>query len=203
MSLTSSLELKLYTENQDSLVVGAPEPNARSQALVFHSNQHKWWIKVTFIGTVSPKMKRERRQEYQELIRLIDYASLHLLDDMVTELVLEEGPEINSSLKIKYETNTTNRFAKLARNMSYRIQEDPLRVTYPSSLEYPYFENIDMRELTVEEEIANGVCRVFHGSDRKPYILNINRPLYLPGGTDVIRKELENLHYFRSVPNIV
>ncbi|KAJ5800226.1 protein kinase domain-containing protein [Penicillium psychrosexuale] len=86
---TSDLELKSYCEDQDFLCNGEPEPNSRSQTLIYHFENKKWWIKVTFKGAISSfpqnKTKCERRKEYQDFVKLIDFDPLALLDDTVSE----------------------------------------------------------------------------------------------------------------------
>lgn len=71
VSLCHSLELKSYREDEDYLAEGRPEPSSRSQTLIYHLRDQKWWIKVTFRGAVfhtlddaepkQSKSKRERR----------------------------------------------------------------------------------------------------------------------------------------------
>ena len=96
---TCLLELKQYSEGQDHLVYGFPEPNSRSQTLIYHFQDRQWWIKVTFLGTLfqgdeteptHKTTKRERRKEYRGFINLIDYQTLPLLNDTVSELLLEK-----------------------------------------------------------------------------------------------------------------
>lgn len=62
----------------------------------------------------------------------------------------------------------------------------------------------DRAELEEEYEITDGVHRVLCKTDGVSYVMKVvNRPLYYPQDTDVIRKELENLELFRGVPGIV
>ncbi|KAJ5784029.1 protein kinase domain-containing protein [Penicillium psychrosexuale] len=208
------LELKSYCEDRDFRAEGRPEPNSRSQALIYHFEDKKWWIKVTFKGAVSSfphdvepeqvKSKRERRKEFQQFVTLIDFHSLALLDDTVTELILSEDPKTTEPVNIHREPEDTNRFAKLINNLRFHIREDPLRVAYPPCIQFPSFRAINVAELIEEDEITDGVFRVLHRGDRIPYILKVvNRPLYQPRDTDVIRKELENLEHFRGVTGIV
>lgn len=123
----------------------------------------------------------------------------------MTEVILDTMPETVDVIDVKRKLEDTNRFAKLIRNLRYRILEDPLRVTYPSCLRFPFsFRTIHVAELMNEEEITDLVFRVFHRGDRMPYILKVvNRPLYQPRDSDVLRKGLENLEYFEGVPGIV
>lgn len=137
--------------------------------------------------------------EYQDFTKLRDYASFPLLGDTVTELVLEWAAETLNVVGIRHRAEeVTNKFAKLVKNLRYRIQEDPLRVIHPSCREFPTFRTIDMTELIEEEEIADGMFRVFHNSGQMPCIFKlIKRPVYQPHDTEVIQTELENLEYFR------
>ena len=213
-NVTQSLELKQYFESHDHLVRGTPEPSSRSQALIYRFKDHKWWIKVTFLGTLYQSSeteaaqkipKRERRREYQEFVNRINYRTLPLLDDTVSELVLENSPGMTNHIDLNVEArDSANPLVKIAKSLSYRIQEEPFRVTYPSCCEFPSFRCIDWAELEEEDEIADGVHRVCPKTARVPYVLKVvNRPLYHPHDTNVIRKELENLERFKGVPGIV
>ncbi|KAJ5582999.1 serine/threonine protein kinase [Penicillium sp. DV-2018c] len=207
LSTTPDLELISYCEDRDFQAEGKPEPNSRSQYLVYYSQDKKWWIKVTFKGAVSPehiKSKPERRYEFQDFVRLIDFRSFTLLDGTVTEVILDEDPRTTEPLKLYREPENTNRFAKLARNLRFHIREDPSRVIYPPCLQFPSFRAINVAELKEEDEISDGVFRVLHQRDRKSYILKVvNRPFYQPRDSDVIQQELENLEQFKGVAGIV
>ncbi|GES62755.1 serine/threonine protein kinase [Aspergillus terreus] len=209
------IEFKSYCEDEDYLVEGKPEPTSRSQYLIYHSTDSRWWVKVTFRGelhrilasstTESRPSKRERRKMYQNIVNLIDYASLPLLDDTVTEVILEEPLGKHNALVIRdSQEPCTAPFASFLGRLGYKIREDPSRVVYPSCIEYTSFRPINVTDLSERVEIVDGVFRVLNVTDKMPYILKVvNRSLYWPHGTDVIRKELENIHRFRGVPNIV
>ena len=51
--IRTDLEFKLYSKDRDFRAEGKPEPNSRSQTLIYHLHDKKWWIKVTFKGVVS------------------------------------------------------------------------------------------------------------------------------------------------------
>lgn len=70
---------------------------------------------------------------------MIDFQSLVLLDDTVTELVLKEDTKIAEPVNLHREPEDTNRLTKLIRNLLFYIREDPLRVIYPPSLQFPVF----------------------------------------------------------------
>ncbi|KAB8224318.1 kinase domain protein [Aspergillus novoparasiticus] len=130
---------------------------------------------------------------------MINYKSLPLLDDTVTEVLLEQLTGISGTLDMNNSAEgTSNRIVNLAGNLRYCNREDPERVFYPIWNEFPSFHQIDASEITEEAEIKDGI---FHVSNyQRPYILKVvNRPR----DTDVIRKELESLACFHNVPNIV
>lgn len=91
-----------------------------------------------------------------------------------------------------------------AKSLSYRVQEDPSRVTYPSCCGFSSFRCVNCAELEEEYEITDGVHRVFCKTDGVSYVLKVvNRPLYYPHDSEVIRKEIENLELFKGFPGIV
>ncbi|KAJ5720263.1 protein kinase domain-containing protein [Penicillium malachiteum] len=184
------LEFNAYCEDRDFRAQGKHEPNSRSQTVIHRSHNKKWWIKITLNGAIpssenirpaQPKSKRERRNELQDFVTMIDFQSLVLLDDTVTELILNEDTgkidTANRCLQLPF----INQPIWLIRNIRYHIREDPLRA-----------------------EITNGVFRVDHKGDRTLYILKVvNRHFYYPQDTVVIQQELENLKQFREARGIV
>ncbi|KAL4783833.1 protein kinase [Aspergillus varians] len=212
-SLKASTRLRSYSEESDYATEGNPVVNVRSQTLIYHGNNSQWWIKVTFRGDVysilnQPRVssKRGRRNEFQTFVGLIDYGSLPLLDDTVTELILDTlTGEQGSKLIIRAnEESTNNPFVKIVSRLRWNVQEDPSRVVYPLCDEFPAFQPINLDELSDQREIADGVFQVLNISNNTPYILKVvNRPLYQSHDTEAIRKELENFEIFRNKPNIV
>ncbi|PYH95073.1 kinase domain protein [Aspergillus ellipticus CBS 707.79] len=191
------LELKSYSENQDFLAEGKPEPSSRSQNLIYLLDDNRWWVRVTLLGTIGGLIhdakreqtsKRERRQLFQNFITRISYKSLPLLADTVTEIIIGEYTAtigLESELVFDGATDMMNIRDSPLR---CRVQEDPLRVIYPSCDEFPAFRKINKEELENATEITDGI---------------VNRPLYQPRDTDVIRMEMENLQHFAGSANIV
>lgn len=128
-----------------------------------------------------PKCKR--RKEFQDFVKAINYGSLALLDNTVTEIILREESEPATTIRLNCETREpTNRIARVARKLRYQIQEDPLRVIYLSCVEFPSLDRINVTELTDKVEITDGVFQVYRAGI--PYILKIiNRPFYQPRDT--------------------
>lgn len=141
----------------------------------------------------------------RKFVNLINDRKLRFLDDTVSELLLENSPEIANLIDLNFDAgDSANQLVKIAKSLSYRVQEDPSRVAYPSCCEFPSFRPVNWTELEEEDEISDGVHRVFCKTDGVPYVLKVvNRPLYYPHDTEVIRKELENLELFKGVPGIV
>ncbi|KAL3712889.1 hypothetical protein TMatcc_001591 [Talaromyces marneffei ATCC 18224] len=101
MIVTPPLEFKSYQEDENYLSQQQPEPNSRSQTLIFHHNGNKWCIKVTVKGAVPsafdskelPKSnKRKRQKEFEDFVKLINFESLTLLQDTVTEVLVGGRP---------------------------------------------------------------------------------------------------------------
>jgi Asp-tRNA(Asn)/Glu-tRNA(Gln) amidotransferase B subunit len=126
-SMTSNLELKSYFEDKDFRAEGKPEPNRRSQTLIYRLQDKKWWIRVSLQGAVSsltqnsqpdqPQLKRERRNELQELVRMINFQSLALLDDTVTELVLNQGTNPIEAINLHLKLEDSNRLTKVIKHL--------------------------------------------------------------------------------------
>ncbi|KAF3484178.1 protein kinase [Arthroderma uncinatum] len=161
---TPQLDFKAYWEDEDHLAQGEPEPNVRSQTLVYHYKGKKWWIKVTLMGLIScisneqKASKRERRKEFQGFVKVINYGSLALLDDTMTEIILREEPEVATAIELYCEaTDSASRIAGVVSKLRYQIREDPLRVIYLLCEEFPSLDQINITELTNKVEIADGV----------------------------------------------
>jgi tRNA A-37 threonylcarbamoyl transferase component Bud32 len=149
------------------------------------------------------KIKTRRRNEFQDFITILDFQSQALLDNTVTELILEESTKATAAIKVHDDPENTNRVMEF-KNLQVSLREDPLRVIYPPTCQFPTFRTIRLAELVQEYEIADGVFRVLHKGNDKSYVLKmVNRPSYQPLDSDVIRQELENLEQFKSIAGIV
>lgn len=121
-------------------------------------------------------------------------------------MILEESNDRSESVvKIRHTREfTVSPFANLSGKLKYTIREDPSRVIYPLCDKFPALRKFETTELFEQAEIIDGVFHVIDANDKTPYILKaINRPLYQPYNTEVIRTELKNLEYFRGESNIV
>ncbi|PYI25017.1 kinase-like protein [Aspergillus indologenus CBS 114.80] len=235
---TPRIELKKYSESSDHHASGLPEPVRRSQTLIYYIDNDRWWITVTLLGPIAKLLEnlgiqqqqheqqqapyRERREFFRSFVQQLDYKTLPLLADTVTEIILgeyekDENDETNDNdendenittpgLEVEVTVGTTTNMTETKGNaiptfLRCRIQEDPLRVVYPSCDEFPFFRRINYEELTKGADITDYVYWVSNGGAQ--YVLKmVNRAIYYPEDTEVIRKELENLEYFAGVPNI-
>lgn len=213
---TLTLELQSYHESEEHSVFNEPEPRSRSQNVIFRAHGRVWWVRVTFQGTIyhlseagndGKKKKSERRKEFQEFVKSINYHPLPLLDDTVTEVILTLSPERPCLIEVHSEShNERNVFINHATHFDCEIREDPLRVIYPLISEFTTFEAIDVSSVEIKSEIADDrVFRVrLHHRGEQDYIYKtVDRPFYRTSDTEAIRKELKNLDYFRNAPHIV
>ena len=221
-----------YVENESFLCLGHPEPHIRHQELIFHSQQSRWNIKVTFrseaiqqqftkatshdtcIFVREPiKKKLERRQEFQNFIQHINFQELPLISDTVTEinLVLEspqfESPIHNPDKLHSVEdisTGVRNRFLLVASALKVTIQEDPLRVKYPVYAKDSTLPEVLLEDISTEKDFNGSVFRVKRAGESQLYVYKkVDRPFYEPNDTCVFLSELKNLKLFRGKPHIV
>lgn len=196
LSTASDLEYNSYCEDRDFRAEGKLEPNSRSQNAIYHRNDKTWWVKVTFNGDWSSfscngargqiKPKRERCNEFQDFVKTLDFRSYNLLDNTVTEVILEDGTEETAPILVNQGPEEDNGSKKL-KNLQISLREDPARVIYPPAYQFPNFRAIENTELSQKHEIADGVFRVLHENDNKSYILKVvNRPFYQPRDSNVI-----------------
>lgn len=212
----STLELESYHESEEHAVWNEPEPRSRSQNLKFRAQGCVWWVRVTFSGTIyhlsnagnaGKKRKIERRKEFEEFVKSINYHPLPLLDDTVTQVILTLSSERLCLVEARSEShNKHNIFINHATHFDYEIREDPLRVIYPLLSEFPTLKAIDVSSVKNEIEIADG--RVFRvrlcdGGEQEYVYKTVDRPFYRISDTETIRKELENLEYFNNARHIV
>ncbi|KAJ5385484.1 hypothetical protein N7517_003395 [Penicillium concentricum] len=207
------LKHKNYSEDRkndpsnDAELNKDPEPHIRWLTLIVRDCGCQWWIKIIVIGTLThfrpPKEFRDRRDEFTQFARSIDYRSLPLLDDTLTQisLIISQGTHNIVRVRQGFEFQD-NAYAAIAYKMNYEITEDPKRVFYPvcpsSSLR-----KIDVNQLQSKSEILGGVSKVLLENQAFVY-KEINRPLYIPPwDTQCIMKELEVLTQFQGYPGIV
>lgn len=138
--------------------------------------------------------------DIQEFVKSISYYSLPVLDDTVTEVILTLSSERLYAIDARSKShNERNVFINHATHFDCEIREDPFRVIYQLLSEFPTFRAIDVSSVENKIEIADG--RVFHV--RLEYVYKtVDRSFYTKADTDAIRKELENLEYFRSAQYI-
>ncbi|RDW70897.1 uncharacterized protein DSM5745_08408 [Aspergillus mulundensis] len=227
----TALEFKSYDEDQAYLASENPEPHSRSSTVIYYDYNRsatsprtsKWWVKVTFRGYVYGQKVpiHQRQRELENFVQCIDFSSIPLLDDTVTEVLLDDPSTTSLSEKTEAEERVTvtgavlkmhaghklnpnNPFAPVAASLRYTTREDPARVIYPSLDEFASFQRIRSEILVDRTEINDHVFRVRHGPRNKPYILKtVNRAFYKTHDTEAMRNELGTLARFRNAPNLV
>ncbi|KAI1987788.1 hypothetical protein LOZ53_004156 [Ophidiomyces ophidiicola] len=210
---------RTYQEDESYRCVGGSRPSHCSLNAIVRSGHNKWHIKVTSRWTPGQPKKRksERRLEFERFISHIDYGSLPpLLDNTVTEIELAvvtkpsfPGPHPNM-LPLKSDLNTLptsgNRFAEIASKLSYKIREDPLRVTYPH-LEELSVSTRWISDIQTKREIQHAVpwiSQVQLKNDKNWYIYKeIDGPFHSPRDSVVLQQELQNLKLFRGISSVV
>lgn len=111
------------------------EPCERSENIIFHADGSKWHVRVSFkakIGITTRNGLLRRRKKLEALICLIDFRSLPLLPDTVSELVIERAlsPLCSPKLPMK-PVSQLDSTESCDACWVYTIQEDASRVLYP------------------------------------------------------------------------
>ena len=209
---STSTRITSYHESEEHTLFNEPEPRSRSQKLIFRAHGCVWWIRVTFQGTIyhlseagnaGKKKKSERRKEFQEFVKSINYHQLPLLDEIVTEVILTLSPERRCLLETHSESyNERNLFINHATHFDCDIREDPSRVIYSLLSEFTTFEAIDVSSVEIKSEIADE--RVFrvrlrHRGEQDYIYKKVDRPFYRTSDTEAIPKELESTSEMRSI----
>ncbi|KAJ5952858.1 uncharacterized protein N7479_011271 [Penicillium vulpinum] len=201
-------ELQSYSENIDFDCDDLPEPKIRHQTLIFRNHSCKWHIKVTVIGTVFgfrsiKKSLPERHHEFKQFALSIDYTSLPLIADTVTEIEYTLSNENFNSITVQNETTfADNAFMTSMNMMTCEIKEDAKRVVYPIDGISSSLRRIKLEQLQDKVQISTAVFKVCFASQTFVY-KEINRMGYLPLDTDNILQEIEALEIFQGCSNIV
>ncbi|KAJ5930556.1 hypothetical protein N7466_006049 [Penicillium verhagenii] len=192
---------------------GISESDSRSQTVIYRVPDKKWWIKITVEGAIPcsscdirpqhVKSFRERCNKLQDFIKTIDFQSLALLDDTVTEIILNEDTRNVDFAKLCLDPKVSNPPPSLIGNMRYLIREDPMRVRYPPATQFPSLRPIRSADLIKEVRMTPGVFRVRHKFENKQYVLKeVKVPGYIPQDTNIILQELANLEQFKGTRGI-
>ncbi|KAH8586149.1 hypothetical protein B0O99DRAFT_656987 [Bisporella sp. PMI_857] len=193
------------------------EPESRSLKFVYYSSQLKWHVKVTFKGTFQSAQtsnfarKPERRKHLMNFCLCIDFNSINLLNDTVTELIITHQQDARTTnpqcqmLWFKTTLDTETEYLFIANRLCVSIQEDSLRVRFPiytSAVSSVLTTKVS--EITKTQELSIGVytARIV-GSETTYVYKEVDRPLYKPKDSEVLEKELRNLTLLRSIESVV
>lgn len=198
---------KTYKEDQGYRADDS-EPCERSENIVFHADGLKWHVKVNFrakIGITKRSGLLRRRKKLEALICLIDFRSVPLLPDTVTELVIERAsyPLCSSKLPMKpvsqLDSNEPGDTCWV-----YTIQEDASRILYPIYDVESGLPTMALSEIEVKEQISNNVFLVTGNGRGETFIYKtVEHPFYEQSHTTVFQQELRNIMLLRGCRNIV
>lgn len=141
------------------------ELRERPENIIFHADGLKWHVKVTFkakIGITKRCGLLRRRKKLEALICLIDFRSVPLLPDTVSELVIERASSYllcSPKLPIKplFQAGYTEPSDTC---WVYTIQEDASRVLYPKYDIDSGLPTMALSEIEEKEQISNNVFLV-------------------------------------------
>ncbi|KAJ5649617.1 uncharacterized protein N7484_003340, partial [Penicillium longicatenatum] len=129
---TPDLGYKLYCKDDDFRAQGKLEPNNHSQTLIYTSANNDGLnqpSRVHFPLAMTSRGKKEdgeRRNELLDFVRTIDFQSLLLLDDTVTELIYNANED---NKRMNLPNSTANRVILLdppiSKTLRFNTREDP------------------------------------------------------------------------------
>ncbi|KAL1982189.1 hypothetical protein VTN96DRAFT_1669 [Rasamsonia emersonii] len=143
------------------------------------------------------------------MILLIQFDSLPLLNDTVTELIVADQSVWPDEQRLpmmlaELLAQEGNSLARPGGSFVYKIREDPLRVRYPPYPDDSPLPSVSLSDLQIKQQIADSAHLVLqHGCDRLYVYKTVNRPFYHPHDTETFEQELRNVLLFRGSPNIV
>ncbi|KAI0888370.1 kinase-like domain-containing protein [Annulohypoxylon maeteangense] len=164
--------------------------------LIFKHINRKWHVKVTLtlksmiqLPEINAKWL-QRKKDFEDLCRCINFSGIPLLEDTVTELILSNDlcdPELHL----------------LPQSIRFRIQEDPERIRFPL-YDGGGIPTIDWSAIQKGQEFAAGVHKVYIKERNQHCVYKeVDRPLYEPHDTEVLQQELRNLVLLRNTKGIV
>ncbi|KAJ8115608.1 hypothetical protein OPT61_g2785 [Boeremia exigua] len=202
---------KEYREHEDFKCKGLLEPHIRSQNLICRKGNWEWHVKITFRGTMiredsvkdfiaAQKKRQVRREQLTRFIMSIDFSSLHLVDDTVTELTIEAS---DTSLCPPWSLVPGN-ISNLPADNAYRafsgqlyceIREDSDKIIYPPLPELPEkSKGLPLSCIKVERDLDAAVSLVHIGQKDRLYVFkSIERPLYQPQDSKGVLTEWTHL----------
>ncbi|KAH8588019.1 kinase-like domain-containing protein [Bisporella sp. PMI_857] len=197
---------RTYKEETESK---GTEPKKRWLNLVLSSLNRKWHIKLIFQGKLQSAQNNsfakvtKRRKDLENLCLCINFESIQLLDDTVTELLLSREQDTHrQKLRLKTLPDVESEYAVI-NDLWFCIQEDPYRVRFPI---YNGGSNcVPIRDLSAIKKIKEfgmGVHLVHVDSDEFVY-KEIDRPLYIPRDSEVLEQELRNLELMHANEGVV
>ncbi|KAF2174504.1 hypothetical protein K469DRAFT_614224 [Zopfia rhizophila CBS 207.26] len=211
-----------YHENENFKCYGDPEPHIRSQRIIYRSGDYKWHIKVTFQGTIlykgdtqgllnEQKKRTVRGRQLRNFIQYIEFESLPLLDDTVTEVVFEPSNTNQQPRSVKLPLGSNimnlpadNGYRQFSGQFDYRIIEDLSKIFYPPLPRNCSVAVLPFSNIRKVRDIAPAISLVQIASQKQDYIFkSIDRPLYQPRDSYIIQRELLNLELLRQSPGII
>ncbi|KAJ5471836.1 kinase-like protein [Penicillium diatomitis] len=210
-SISEQLQIRSNTYKEDQEYrADDSEPCERSENIIFHADGLKWHVKVTFKAKIGIEKRcglRMRREKLDALIRLIDFRSVPLLPDTVSELVIERASYPPCSPKLPMKLLSQPDYTEPSdTHWVYTIQEDASRVQYPIYNIDSGLKTMAVSEIEKKEQISNNVFLVtatWNGRDEEFIYKTVEHPFYEQNHTTIFQQELRNILLLRGCQNIV
>lgn len=198
------------------------EPRRRRLHVVASYFDSQWHITITFGGSLHPDRiaranYKKRRQDLEDLCLCLDFNSLPLSDNIVTELritrMYDDTPPYHEkdigdpscTLPLKTAPHIESEYSPVVAHLQLCIREDPFHVRFPSFDTVTDIFTEDLSAVTKCRMLSGGVYEVFlKDRVKQPYVFKaVDRPLYVVEDSQVLDQELKNLQLLRGTQNIL
>jgi len=195
------------------------EPRRRCLRVITRLCRSEWHFTIAFEGSLHEDgrvrvAKAQRRQDLADLYACLDFDSLQLKNDTVTEILIKRAgdstPPVyendlaypNRALPLTALPNLNSEYAHCHADLRFCVREDPRHVRYPAL--HPQLSTKDISEITKIQQLSSGVyeAEVICCNERVVF-KGIDRPLYEPRDSQVLYQELENLRQVQGAYGIV
>jgi hypothetical protein len=141
----------------------------------------------------------------------IDFDVINLLDDTVTEVVIEHQQDATIKipglqiLSFKKRPDIETEYSPIVDHLGVLVREDPFRVRFPTyNTDIGSVPTRELSEITKTEELGMGVHKAHIIGNENTYVYKeVDRPLYEPRDSETLEQELRNLILLRGIDGIV
>ncbi|GAB1319520.1 hypothetical protein MFIFM68171_09730 [Madurella fahalii] len=184
---------------------GTEPPGHSLQLVAIRHDLHRWHVRVVLehrLGDASGLPARKKA--LVDLCHAIDFNSLPLLDDTVTEFSISANRNNTAMRLVHSHLPNGHPFATKSDGFWVNAREDPARFRYPSYTGTGT-RQIDLSEVYPIDQISPAVftARIKSEGEQTYILKQVERLLYMPQDSQALEKELQVLEEVGGQGNII